>query len=334
MGTRTKWRRREWALVSRTPGLPETPRCDGSPRRGAGSPRRVRGATLLLGVFATATVVLACGLMGCAAQTGSAGLALTAATQPTARAATTSFLRARHARALAVRASLLAGQQAVDRYVANAGAQCPGVGTSAPRNAQFAELNHDVLLGLSVTDIQTHAGALARFASSSSDLSWGQNSVTALVRQLAGYEHGLAEVVPLDACAVFATWTRSAYRVLPAAAVRFQRQVAAFSSRATTRCQPAPPNGQSICSLRSERGSAQPRKASAPQLTLSLVWRLLKRYEGTRTLTHIARETEQLESLLAGRTRATLSKAASGITSDLGLEPLALRLFIASLGGR
>jgi hypothetical protein len=312
----------------------DSPRSALRPKRralAAASWRLTRRVTKRRGAVPTVVIVTTCVLSAWATQTGSVGVALTAATRTVTTRATRSFLDARRARAHEIKASLRSGQQAVEHYVAKTDARCRGVASTVPRSAQLAELNNDALVSVGVTLIRAHAGGLTRFARTAKRLTWGRDSLTMLVWRLAAYERDLARVGPLDICAVFAAWAESSYRVVPIAASRFQREMSEFSSDAVTGCRPTPPNGQRVCSVRREGSTVQPRKVLGPRATLSVIWRSLMRYE-SRKLGEVAHETEDLEGSLAAGARRTLSSAAGELTRNLDLEPLALRLFITSLG--
>ncbi len=287
-----------------------------SPDHGVETVRRADTKTTRQLIVIAFVVSGLCGLGACGDQTSQSS----DPAPPTADTVSTrEYLGARIAREEAVKRKLASSQATVERYVEGADMRCPGIAAKAPRSTEFDELNHDALVAVGLIMEQGNAAAMTQFDKVTQGLRWGRTSLTLLVRRLAREEHALARVGPLDICAVLRDWAQSGFRAIPATVTRFQRQIRAFASRAATRCRRVPPTGRSICSL------GRPGKPTAEE-----IGQLLKQYEDGRQR-EIARETEQIENRLATRTRATLIAATSTLTQHLGLDPFALRLFVASL---
>jgi hypothetical protein len=270
-------------------------------------------------IAACMAVVGVSAVVGCGVQAGAGtGTASAAASRPAGLSSTAMFLAARRALAHAVETGLGASEAAVEREVASLGLRCRRIAAPAPPGIVFEELSDDALIAIEITMTRGSASALTQFSGATEALRWGSMPLTSLVRGLAEEARALARVAPLGICAVFADWARSGYRAMPAAATRFQREIHAVSSRGVTHCRRVSPHGRSICLA----GRSQP--------TGTAIQTLLKRDEdGTQR--EEVRGTEQIERGVASRTRATLTRAASGLTQDLALDRFALRLFVASL---
>jgi hypothetical protein len=211
------------------------------------------------------------------------------------RAATRAYLRATSAYERAAYADFGATVAAIEARADEIAGECPSALTDAPRDAVFQELGEEAGAGAFYAGMGPLRASILRLAQAIRHLTWGDHSLTRLVRVQAADEHAVATLGLPDLCVDIGAWKASAYATLPQSAASFLMHVRAIES------------------VRSE--------TPFEESTEVQIRRLLTPYERPSER-RIAKRAERLERRLDKRLTAAANDARKKLAAALGVSAL------------
>jgi hypothetical protein len=138
--------------------------------------------------------------------------------------ATLSYLRADRQALQGVKAGLPKAELAMNRFVTQTVAECPGVADHAPSGQSLDELKEEALETVSVAGESSVRAALLSLASRIAHLRWSSRRLTRLVR---GYATELRKTnVHPPFCSELKEWVAGGYGTLPQSTTRFLKKEA------------------------------------------------------------------------------------------------------------
>lgn len=143
-------------------------------------------------------------------------------------AATRAYLRANEAYARAESAEVGASVAAIEARANRIAGECPATLTYAPRDGAFGELGEEISNTLFYAGAAPTSASALTFARAIGGLSWGDGTLTRLVREQAAVEVATMALALPDVCADIAAWKESAYAALPQSATGFLARIAAI----------------------------------------------------------------------------------------------------------